>query len=85
MSIPVSDRRLNVSAAGAQNGRMMGIIRNIIGAAAGALLIAFGGLSGVSAEPIVGKARIIDGDTISVAGKRIRLHGIDAPKTISPA
>ena len=31
--------------------------------------------------PISGKPRIIDGDTIEVAGQRIRLHGIDAPES----
>ena len=29
---------------------------------------------------IVGNPRIIDGDTIEISGKRIRLHGIDAPE-----
>ena len=28
---------------------------------------------------ITGKPRVIDGDTIEIAGERIRLHGIDAP------
>ena len=28
-----------------------------------------------------GKPRIIDGDTIAIAGQRIRLHGIDAPES----
>jgi endonuclease YncB( thermonuclease family) len=32
------------------------------------------------AETINGKARVIDGDTIEVAGTRIRLEGIDAPE-----
>jgi endonuclease YncB( thermonuclease family) len=32
------------------------------------------------AAPISGPARIIDGDTLDVAGQRIRLHGIDAPE-----
>jgi len=30
---------------------------------------------------ITGKPRIVDGDTIEIAGERIRLHGIDAPET----
>ena len=30
---------------------------------------------------VEGPARIIDGDTIDVAGERIRLHGIDAPES----
>jgi endonuclease YncB( thermonuclease family) len=32
-------------------------------------------------QPITGPARVIDGDTLSVSGKRIRLHGIDAPES----
>jgi endonuclease YncB( thermonuclease family) len=30
---------------------------------------------------IVGRARVIDGDTIDIAGARIRLRGIDAPES----
>ena len=33
------------------------------------------------AETLSGQARIIDGDTLAVAGERIRLNGIDAPET----
>ena len=33
------------------------------------------------AEVISGKARVVDGDTLAVAGQRVRLHGIDAPET----
>ncbi|MEE8350803.1 MAG: thermonuclease family protein, partial [Rhodospirillales bacterium] len=29
---------------------------------------------------VTGKPRVIDGDTIAIAGERIRLHGIDAPE-----
>jgi len=29
---------------------------------------------------VSGKVRVIDGDTIQIRGKRIRLHGIDAPE-----
>ena len=36
--------------------------------------------SPVAASDLIGKPRIIDGDTIEVAGQRIRLHGIDAPE-----
>ena len=32
-------------------------------------------------KTILGKARIIDGDTIHIKSNKIRLHGIDAPET----
>lgn len=35
----------------------------------------------VHAKDIMGHARIIDGDTISISKTKIRLHGIDAPET----
>lgn len=31
--------------------------------------------------PIVGRASVVDGDTVEIAGKRIRLNGIDAPES----
>ena len=34
----------------------------------------------VAATPITGRAKIIDGDSLEVAGERIRLFGIDAPE-----
>lgn len=33
------------------------------------------------AEPIVGQATVIDGDTIEIHGRRIRLDAIDAPES----
>ena len=38
--------------------------------------------AGGTKPPVVveGPARVIDGDTIDIAGERIRLHGIDAPE-----
>lgn len=36
--------------------------------------------AGTTRADVVGLARVIDGDTIVIAGERIRLHGIDAPE-----
>lgn len=34
----------------------------------------------IAAEAVIGRATVIDGDTIEILDKRIRLHGIDAPE-----
>nr|WP_325052168.1 thermonuclease family protein [Sinorhizobium meliloti] len=34
-----------------------------------------------AAGPVVGRASVVDGDTIEVGGERIRLHGVDAPES----
>ena len=33
------------------------------------------------AQDVTGRASVIDGDTLEIHGKRIRLHGIDAPES----
>ncbi|MEE8245641.1 MAG: thermonuclease family protein, partial [Alphaproteobacteria bacterium] len=37
-------------------------------------------LPGAALADTVGAARVIDGETIEVAGQRFRLYGIDAPE-----
>lgn len=46
----------------------------------GLLAVASAYLADYNSEEVFGVARIIDGDSISVAGREIRLQGIDAPE-----
>ena len=45
---------------------------------AGAVRAALG--QGATGATVAGPARVVDGDTLSVGGARVRLHGIDAPE-----
>lgn len=36
--------------------------------------------STAAAEELVGRATVVDGDTVGMRGQKIRLHGIDAPE-----
>jgi len=57
--------------------------------AVASILVILAGLAGAwllellpSGEaPIAGQARIIDGDTLAIGSRTIRLHGLDAPET----
>jgi len=42
--------------------------------------LAFGQSAAAAPDTIVGRASIIDGDTLEIHGTRIRLHGVDAPE-----
>ena len=44
-------------------------------------ILVFGVLAAAAHADLTGIPRIIDGDTIEVAGQRVRLHGIDAPES----
>jgi endonuclease YncB( thermonuclease family) len=44
-----------------------------------ALTFALGGVA--NADPIIGRASVVDGDTIEIHGQRIRIHGVDAPES----
>ena len=39
------------------------------------------GMAGPIRADVIGEATVIDGDTLHVAGEKVRLHGIDAPES----
>jgi endonuclease YncB( thermonuclease family) len=42
---------------------------------------AAGHLAAFAEGPVIGRASVIDGDTIEIAGEKIRFNGIDAPES----
>jgi len=55
--------------------------KSIAGRLIALTVMAMGLPSAASAVELAGPARVIDGDTIEIGSRRIRLHGIDAPET----
>ena len=56
----------------------------LVGAGAIAVILTSGPLSGTAdgrGDVIVGRASVVDGDTLQIGSTRIRLHGIDAPES----
>ena len=45
------------------------------------ILLALASLPVSAADPIIGQASVIDGNTIEIHGQRIRFYGIDAPES----
>lgn len=45
------------------------------------LMLAFACATPSLAQVVQGSAKAVDGDTLEVAGKRVRLSGIDAPES----
>lgn len=48
------------------------------------LLLLTLGVSDAIAGDLTGRARVIDADTLELAGERVRLHGVDAPESEQP-
>ncbi|MCJ8517840.1 endonuclease YncB(thermonuclease family) [Pseudorhizobium tarimense] len=44
-------------------------------------LLALTAVPALAQGPLVGRASVVDGDTVEIAGQRIRIQGIDAPES----
>jgi endonuclease YncB( thermonuclease family) len=68
-------------------GRSIRTLRRSLGFVSVAALISVGTFVAMddpapaTGSNLVGSARVIDGDTLDIRGKRVRLHGIDAPES----
>ena len=65
----------------ARRGRSTRAFRRVVRTVAAGIFFAIVVPSGSVHPDVPGRASVIDGDTIEVGGKRIRLHGIDAPES----
>jgi endonuclease YncB( thermonuclease family) len=68
-------------------GRSISTLRRSLGFVSVAALVSVGTFFAMddrvpaTGNDLVGSARVIDGDTLDIRGKRVRLHGIDAPES----
>ena len=55
---------------------------SIFGGAVAAAIISMSSpcLAQTNIAPLVGSARVVDGDTLVIADSKIRLYGVDAPE-----
>ncbi len=60
---------------------MYSYVINVIDRMRPLLVFLFALVAADAQADVSGKARVVDGDTIRIAGERIRLHGIDAPES----